>query len=85
MESITKTTGTEHSKQIPECKVKKMPAHYNAFIYSIPYESIEERNLLPSPIIKFNDYYYQTIKEAGFEVCKDIYYIKTIMKGRTDK
>ena len=78
-------TGTEHSKQIPECKIKKMPAHYNYFIYSIPYSSIEERNLLPSPIIKFNDYYYQTIKEAGFEVCKDIYYVNALLKGRLNK
>jgi hypothetical protein len=58
-------------KELPDCKYYK---------YTIPFQSKEEMHkLLPSPIVKWSDY-YQTIPDAAREIRNDFYWMNQLRK-----
>lgn len=63
-------------EEYPDCKYYK---------YTIPFESKEEMHrLLPSPIVKWSDY-YQDIKDAAAEIRKDERWMERLRRKAVKK
>ena len=66
-------------REVPKCKLKVSSwPKYEGFNNAMPYESKEElHRILPSPIIKWSDY-YQTLPDAALEARRDFYWMKKL-------
>jgi hypothetical protein len=75
------SSGTKVAQARP--KYERLPEI--RFRNSIPYESREEpHRILPSPVIKRSDYYYQDLSDAAFEVIRDLTLKKMLLRKRRE-